>query len=80
MSSTITFWVFFNDPSLVDNTEQSRFLAANSRNLQLPAELESNAPVLRHWLSFAEGERRYLPPEPPWSRPKESGCCRKERG
>jgi len=54
------FWVFFNDPSLVDNTEQSRFLAANSRNLQLPAELESNAPVLRHWLSFAEGERRYL--------------------
>ena len=54
------FWVFFNDPSLVDNTEQSQFLAANSRNLQLPAALESDAPVLRHWLSFAEGERRYL--------------------
>jgi len=44
----------------VDNTEQSQFLAANSRNLQLPAALESDAPVLRHWLSFAEGERRYL--------------------
>jgi hypothetical protein len=54
------FWVFFNDPSLLDNTEQAQFLAANSRNLELPAELESNAPVLRHWLSFAEGERRYL--------------------
>jgi hypothetical protein len=54
------FWVFFSDPSLLDNTEQAQFLAANSRNLELPAELESNAPVLRHWLSFAEGERRYL--------------------
>jgi len=54
------FWVFFSDPSLVDDTEQAQFLAANRRNLELPAELESNAPVLGHWLSYAEGERRYL--------------------
>jgi hypothetical protein len=54
------FWVFFADPSLIDDTEQAQFLAANRQNLQLPAELESNAPVLGHWMTFAEGERRYL--------------------
>jgi hypothetical protein len=54
------FWVFFTDPSLIDDTEQAQFLAANSHNLELPAELESNAPVFGHWMAFAEGERRYL--------------------
>ncbi len=54
------FWVFFADPALIDDTDQAQFLAANRQNLQLPAELESNAPVVGHWLTFAKGERRYL--------------------
>jgi fatty acid cis/trans isomerase CTI len=52
--------VFFTDPALIDDTEQAQFLAINKENLQLPAELESDAPVLGHWMIFAESERRYL--------------------
>jgi hypothetical protein len=54
------FWVFFADPALIEDTEQAQFLAVNRQNLQLPAELESDAPVLGHWMIFAESERRYL--------------------
>lgn len=54
------FWVFFMDPSAIDERDQERFLAANSANLRLPAELESDAPILRHWSIYAEGQKRYL--------------------
>lgn len=54
------FWVFFSNPDAIEESEQSRFLAANSANLRLPAELESNAPVLGHWTTYAEGQKRYL--------------------
>lgn len=54
------FWVFFTDPSAIDERDQERFLAANSANLRLPGELESDAPVLRHWRIYAEGQKRYL--------------------
>lgn len=53
------FWVFFMDPSAIDERDQERFLAANSQNLRLPAELESDAPILKHWLIYAEGQKRY---------------------
>jgi len=54
------FWVFFTDPALIEETEQAQFLASNKENLQLPAELESEAPILGHWMTFAESERHYL--------------------
>jgi hypothetical protein len=54
------FWVFFSNPESIDERDQERFLADNSQNLRLPAELESNAPVLTHWLTYAEGQKRYL--------------------
>jgi hypothetical protein len=54
------FWVFFADPDTIDERDQERFLAANSQNLRLPAELDTNAPVLGHWLLYAEGQKRYL--------------------
>ena len=54
------FWVFFSNPESIEESEQSRFLAENSQNLRLPAELESNAPVLSHWTRYAEGQKRYL--------------------
>lgn len=54
------FWVFFANPQVLDERDQERFLAANSQNLRLPAELESNAPVLSHWLIYAKAQQRYL--------------------
>jgi hypothetical protein len=54
------FWVFFTDPSAIDERDQEQFLAANSQNLRLPAELESDAPILSHWKIYAKGQKRYL--------------------
>ena len=54
------FWVFFADPSAIDERDQEQFLAANSANLRLPGELESDAPILSHWRIYAESQKRYL--------------------
>lgn len=54
------FWVFFTNPTAIDERDQERFLAENSENLRLPAELETNAPVLSHWLIYADAQKRYL--------------------
>ena len=54
------FWVFFVDPNLINEGEDAKFLAANGENLRLPAELESDPPLLSHWKVYAEREQKYL--------------------
>jgi len=54
------FWVFFANPTAMDERDQELFLAQNSANLRLPVEYESNVPVVRHWLGYAEAQKRYL--------------------
>lgn len=54
------FWVFFTDPEFNGMEEDAEFLAQQSQHLRLPAEEESNAPVLLSWQRYAEAQRHYL--------------------
>lgn len=53
------FWVFFNDPAAYQESDAD-FLERESRNLSMPAEWQSNAPVLGPWLKYSRLEANYL--------------------
>ena len=54
------FWVVFMDPKASAGEASAELLARQSGNLRLPAELGSDAPILRTWRQYADLETRYL--------------------
>lgn len=53
------FWVFFMDPEAFKESD-TEFLQRESRNLSMPAELKSNAPVLGPWFKYSRQQVDYL--------------------
>ena len=54
------FWVFFIDPDAGAREAGADLIARSSRELRLPAEWGSNAPILIPWLQYADLQTRYL--------------------
>ena len=54
------FWVFFVNPRAVGSDADAEFLARESRNLSLPSEKGSDAPILATWKEYSRRENRYL--------------------
>jgi hypothetical protein len=54
------FWVFFVDPDSDAREAGAELIARTSKELRLPAEWGSNAPILIPWLRYAELEKHYL--------------------
>jgi hypothetical protein len=54
------FWVFFVDPKVGGGEAAAELLARQAKELTLPAEWGSDAPILIPWLRYAEQETRYL--------------------
>lgn len=54
------FWVYFMNPDLLDSSEDAQFLADNSKNLNLPSTLGSDAPLVGNWKNYAKGQLEYL--------------------
>lgn len=54
------FWVFFMSPDSFSRSSDVEFFQREAENLRLPIELESNAPVLATWHSYAKRQRQYL--------------------
>jgi hypothetical protein len=54
------FWVFFADPSAIEDYQTDSFIDNNSQLLQLPAATSDKALSLFYWNSYAEREAQYL--------------------
>lgn len=54
------FWVFFADPSAIDNFQTDSFIDDNSELLQLPAATSDKTLSLLYWHSYASREKQYL--------------------
>jgi hypothetical protein len=54
------FWVFFVDPDHEALGQIDHFLSAQSDQLRLPSERESNAGVLNHWTEYSALQASYL--------------------
>ena len=54
------FWVFFVDPRAGASASVAEFLAGERRDLRLPAEWGSTAPILTPWLEYSRLEQQYL--------------------
>jgi len=54
------FWIIFVDPESPALAHEARFLEKEHRNLQMPAEEQSNAAVLRTWLKYSRLEKNYV--------------------
>lgn len=54
------FWVFFADPDYPDLDEINDFLVRNADQLNLPAERDSSADPLAHWLTYSRQQSAYL--------------------
>lgn len=54
------FWVFFYSPESQATDEDARFLAENSKHLQLPAGAGNTLLPLTNWLKYSELQKEYL--------------------
>jgi len=54
------FWVFFVEPEATSNANVDRFVYEQAGNLRLPAESSSNNLSVTDWLSYAEGNSKYI--------------------
>lgn len=54
------FWVFFVDPELMSSGLDAKFLAENSRHLQLPASVGSTLMPLSNWSRYSSLQKDYL--------------------
>lgn len=54
------FWVFFYSPESQATDEDARFLAENSKHLQLPAGAGNTLLPLSNWLKYSELQKEYL--------------------
>lgn len=54
------FWVFFLTPESQSTTGTGKFLAENSKHLQLPAEAGNTFLPLSNWLKYSELQKEYL--------------------
>lgn len=54
------FWVFFYSPESQTTAEDARFLADNSKHLQLPAAAGNTLLPLTNWLKYSELQKEYL--------------------
>ena len=54
------FWVFFVDPDSSSNADVDSFIYSQANNLRLPAESSSNNLSVTDWLSYAEGNSKYI--------------------
>lgn len=54
------FWVFFFSPDTQNSEHNAKFLADNSRHLQLPAEDGNTLRPLSKWLKYSELQKEYL--------------------
>ncbi len=54
------FWVFFAEPSYIDNYHSDSFIDENSDLLQLPAATSDKALSLLYWRSYAKKEKEYI--------------------
>ena len=54
------FWVFFFSPETQNSEHDAKFLADNSRHLQLPAEDGNTLRPLSRWLKYSDLQKEYL--------------------
>lgn len=54
------FWVFFFSPETQNSEHNAKFLADNSKHLQLPAEDGNTLRPLTRWLKYSELQKEYL--------------------
>lgn len=54
------FWVFFYSPESQATDEDARFLAENSKHLQLPAGAGNTLLPLTNWIKYSELQKEYL--------------------
>lgn len=54
------FWVFFFAPETQNSESNAKFLAENSKHLQLPAEAGNTFLPLTNWLKYSELQKEYL--------------------
>lgn len=54
------FWVFFFSPETQSTAGNAKFLAENSKHLQLPAEAGNTLLPMTNWLKYSELQKEYL--------------------
>lgn len=54
------FWVFFYSPDTQNSEHDAKFLADNSRHLQLPAEDGNTLRPVSRWLKYSDLQKEYL--------------------
>ena len=54
------FWVFFFSPDTQNSEHNAKFLADNSKHLQLPAEDGNTLRPLKRWLKYSDLQQEYL--------------------
>ncbi|HWV14151.1 MAG TPA: fatty acid cis/trans isomerase [Cellvibrio sp.] len=54
------FWVFFYSPETQGSEDNAKFLAENSKHLELPAEVGNSFLPLRNWERYSELQKQYL--------------------